>query len=392
MAGRDGFVEDSDYVFSVTAEITNDGNNYMVEGEFADSRGDQIIVRTHPLPSPVVTHIYGQAHSPAIALERFDDEIMAAATVYLGVEAQAASHQFSILAPSTTGIQAKSHDQHMCLWRISPVAYTQTPWQASTDAFYIERCGLGDGSSKLEIMARAFDSGGVARDLGTYASVVMPQASHQADNVVMYRIGDLPPTATPTPTSVHVPIDPYPTPDFPAAIATAASEWNSAALGVSFCGDDDGACRVSNTDGRRITIDVVTPIPTPAAPSTPTPRIDGCGGLGALACVTDDRELGDSHIGNQTMIVINPVHIYVENFPGVYELVEAQWTEDQSLAQQANYYYRPETLLHEFGHAAGLGHGYLPDDVMYQKNTAQPGLTDNDKRAMEANYAGHSPH
>ena len=94
------------------------------------------------------------------------------------------------------------------------------------------------------------------------------------------------------------------------------------------------------------------------------------------------------------MTIIHPIHIYAKDRNGAYVVQEYQWTDDLSLAQNRslNYVYRRAVLLHEFGHTAGLGHGYSPDDVMESPNRAEPQLTDNDKSAMRANYAGHSPH
>ena len=93
------------------------------------------------------------------------------------------------------------------------------------------------------------------------------------------------------------------------------------------------------------------------------------------------------------MTIVHPPHIYAKDINGVYVLVEYQWTDNQNLAQnRSGYIYRQAALLHEFGHSAGLGHGSSANDVMHEHTNAEPGLTSNDERAMEANYTGHSPH
>lgn len=254
-----------------------------------------------------------------------------------------------------------------------------------------------DGSTALKIMARAIDGTG-RHDLGTYATLNLPQSWHQADNVVMYKKGTLPPTPTPTPTGTLTPTPtgvptPIPAIDVPEAIATAVVAWNNGTTGITFCEQASGVvCIDSNTDSNSVTISHITPRPTPGSIATPVPSSD-CG-RSAVACV--NGWTGYPHIRNQTLRILYPLHFYVWDYTGrVRRLVykEYIWTNSITLANNdSDHYYLPVYVMHEFGHTAGLGHSSVSNDVMYARIGSRTTLSDNDEDAMEANYEGHSSH
>ena len=93
------------------------------------------------------------------------------------------------------------------------------------------------------------------------------------------------------------------------------------------------------------------------------------------------------------MYFVYPLHIYADDGSGNLKLYEYVWTNVASVAMgMPGHFYLPVVTMHEFGHTAGLGHGSVSNDVMYAGISAQTQLSDNDKKAMKANYAGHSSH
>ena len=153
-------------------------------------------------------------------------------------------------------------------------------------------------------------------------------------------------------------------------ISTAASEWNSSGASVTFCEGD--LCGSKNTDGYAITINVVKT-------GSGVTNI-ACGN--SVACVRNTGSISYPHIRNQTLTIEEPP--YVGN-------TKKRWINSQFLIGILDYYYLPSTMMHEFGHSAGLGHSPVPIDVMgfpADKRT----LSSNDEDAMNANYTGHSSH
>ena len=383
------FVADSDYAsFTVTATLnTND----EIAGNFEGS------VRTHPVPTPRVTHIYGNSKTP-VSLTAFNGRLMHVATVDLDVTATGHTYEFAVDAPAGTGFRVGNGADSTCTWP-RPVTTTLV-WQGPSDPFYLVRCGVGNGSTNLKIRARVVGERSIY-SLGTYATVVIPQSWHQADHSVKYVLGTMPPTATPTPTPTPIigPIPPTPIgtptetplPLFPAAIATAAAAWNSGTPTpvLTFCREGTSGCDDSN----HVTINVVTPIPTPTPGSSATPEASFPCGYDALACVQKGWNYGDAHIGSQRMYFVHPLHIYALDDHGNPALEEYMWTNVASVAMgMPGYFYLPVVTMHEFGHTGGLGHGSVSSDVMYAGFDKQTTLTDNDKKAMKANYAEHSSH
>ena len=377
----DDFFVDYDYTFSVIAEVTINGHDYEVEDEFPGT------VRTlpPPAPTPMVTHLDGVSRNH-VPLEDFQWRVLNVATINLGVTATTGSYKFAVEAPATTGLQAKGSASDMCVWRST--ATTTTPWRSWDGYFHLARCAVGDGSTPLEIKIGVED-GNTTHDLGTYATTtVIPQSWHQADHAVKYAIGTLPPTPTPTPTGALMPTQvgvptPVPTPDLSVAVSIGAAGWKSYTYttGLTYCKEGSSGC----TDSHRVTINFVTPLPTPIPGSNVTPTPLPCK-YNALACVKGWT--GYTEIGNQTMWFPHPLHYYAMVGSSLVHR-SFMWTNITRVARDfpTTYRYLPGVIMHEFGHTGGLGHSSADGDVMHGRYKIHTGLQTNDKEAMRANDA-----
>ena len=311
---------------------------------------------------------------------------MWAATLALDVAVTSNSHEFALEAPSGTGLQLRSTlDDNLCSWP-SP-ATSETPWQASNQNFYFVRCEIGDGNTALTIKARVVD-GTERHELGAYATVVIPQPWHQTDHNVKYATGTLPPTPTPTPTGALMPTQvgvptPVPTPDLSVAVSIGAAGWKSYTYttGLTYCKEGSSGC----TDSHRVTINFVTPLPTPIPGSNVTPTPLPCK-YNALACVKGWT--GYTEIGNQTMWFPHPLHYYAMVGSSLVHR-SFMWTNITRVARDfpTTYRYLPGVIMHEFGHTGGLGHSSADGDVMHGRYKIHTGLQTNDKEAMRANDA-----
>ncbi len=376
-------------------EATFDDDS-KVEGWFKDDNENHKSIKTHQMPTPRVTHADGVPQPTIPLLKDFNGRLMNIWTVDLGASSAPAGYEFAIEAPSNTGLQVVTGSAGKCSW--TTTTPTQSGWQKASDDFYLARCGLGE-KANLTIKAKV-DHGGNLYDFGTYGSVTTSLSWHQYDNHVYYVFGTIPPTTTPTPTPTPAPVGtatptptptptgtvtptPAPIPDFETVIIEAADKWNSPGTGATFC--KNVPC---GDDGKRIDIHVVTPVPTTTA-TNPQSR-EPCGDISAPACVQEGLTYGDEHIGNRKMYIVHPPHIY-ERVGKAFQYGEFRWTDIQSVASRdPDYLYLPSAALHEWGHAAGVGHSPDAWDVMYGENESQYYLQTNDKEAMKAIYGAHS--
>ena len=222
--------------------------------------------------------------------------------------------------------------------------------------------------------------------------VPLPNLGHAGDHTVKYRLGAIPtprPGATPS-TDPGIVI--------PTAIAQAVVAWNEAVATpwphVLFC--EGSGCTINgvdrNTDGRSIVINTVV----------------GTDGL-ALAHVKVSVDALE-HINAPTMVIEQPARQPHYEFPG-YTLTLV-WVndpdlhgEDVPLKRLHKYYYLPTTVMHEFGHAAGLEDLYLLEGTPcvllgicsyagYIMGSAekQTNIPNTDRDYLRDVYHNHTPH
>ncbi len=277
-----------------------------------------------------------------------------------------AGYQYHLDVPVDTGFQINSGtslNSHRCNWSSPPPP--NTPWVDPDTSFTIVRCKLGTGTASITLWKRPKSStspSSKAMSLGP-----LQQSLHQSDNQVGYSIR--------TPFMVgakpaHVPTDYEPnattTRD---GIAHAVSTWKSAQAYVTFEA-------VSSS-----------PDTTIKGYWNPGTKDDKCDVSSALACVDPDGS--GPEIKHQIIWVKYPPLIYSS-----YAL--AQWTNNLTEAQEMpdDYYYLPGVLMHEFGHAAGLGHSLTRGDVMGPNVKGMPreAPTRYDVNGMKHVYEGHTKH
>lgn len=97
--------------------------------------------------------------------------------------------------------------------------------------------------------------------------------------------------------------------------------------------------------------------------------------------------------------------LYIENPPHWANTAPKIWTNDYDDFDENRdaYQYLPKTLVHEFGHTIGLGHGIKFGDVMLgsvrsfasgcmPSSDVLCGLSNNDKKGIRAIYDHHAAH
>ena len=106
----------------------------------------------------------------------------------------------------------------------------------------------------------------------------------------------------------------------------------------------------------------------------------------ALACITVAVD-ADSHIiGSHLLKVSYPPEAPIDG-------KTPQWTNNLDKAQDDNtrglFYYLPNVMEHEFGHAFGLGHARSRQHTMGKYDFFYLNLTTNDQHGMEQAIASH---
>ena len=251
------------------------------------------------------------------------------------------------------------------------------------------------------------------------ASTPHTSKKHQADHTIKYQLGSVPDTASAPVTPFRTPGAPTPVPaNFRNAIATAVAAWNPkvATPGpqVVFCTSANGLCNGANDrniDGYIITIEVVAG--DPDSKGDPQYHTD-CGSAAACVKPTDTKTYGDDDetihniFGSDAPAHLESITIIIED--QAYELsssgnnapVRVYWTNDPAEAKyqvitEGNIWrYLPSTIMHEFGHAAGLLHS--PEHQInsysglmgFPGNDRTPSTADVNK--MQTLYSGHCAH
>lgn len=244
---------------------------------------------------------------------------------------------------------------------------------------------------------------------------------HQADHTVKYHISGVPSIARTPPTPFGTPGTPTPVPaNFRSAIDTAVAAWNLLAATlephVLFCTSGNPLCSsVSdrNLDGYTIPIKV---IPGDEDETYQMPLELGFYGhcRPSAVCVksTNPQEYGDddetirdplhsnapAHLENITMIIEDPA--FEEPRQLENPATRVYWANDATMVGNMNpengqvWRYLPSTVMHEYGHTAGLVH---PADIHgYAGLMGFPGddLTPsfNDVNSMRTLYSGRCRH
>ena len=284
-----------------------------------------------------------------------------------------ANYQFLVRAPKGTGFQV---DRKECVWPPNPWPNTDSRWVSASNATIdIARCGIGDGTRKLEVWLSIH---GVGSSVFRAYELVIEQSWHRADHITSFAIATpLVLNATPSPVETMM----------KQSIKDAVIAWNS----VSSVGHSFGELQ-SSSDPDSADV-IVKGYSTTAGNSNP------CGDNNvndsAVACVVNWRDDSQPpiypHRSKDTL--------YFEHPPddGFANTTHA-WTRNRDRAGVRNssgitYIYMPSAMMHELGHTAGLGHPDTTIDVMSDEIASNvKDLTDSDKKAMRSIYNNHAAH
>ncbi len=362
-----GLDDDRGYNFRVSVNVGSGTSEIWKESP-------EEVDNTHSEPDLKITDIdYPSLKSTSnfTVAGGYPRNVLASAEIRVEVKGTVTSQQFALEAQPGSGLQTSNAFDSQCAWGTSPTPTPLSKWKGGPNpSFYVERCGVGDGSSKLVVKVRDATpmpaSGNISET--EYFSQKIRRAWHHNDNTVAYKIE---PTPIPTP----------PMPSVPDAVATAAAIWNDRSLGVDFC--EYPCASKPDLDHYSTSIKVVGIITE-----------SGC--TDAVACHDPGSDYSFPRIGSS--------EIQIENPPVEGQSNSKTWYNNLYIARLSPFdrYYLPVYIAHEMGHSMGLhhhppGHHLMlrPNDVigLWPSLSPLPGLmSDDDKEAAKSIYKNHTPH
>ena len=250
-------------------------------------------------------------------------------------------YEFRMTVPTATG----AYIGDKCDYSDLPSS-TQTDYKDYGYSFELVRCKRGDGASRIKIESRHKPADAPVDSAPKL--LVVPQAPRHADKTVIYRLfGPTPPVP---------PVPPGPPLQYDAAFVGGAKIWNDVSAGMSVL----ATSTMPRNSVNLVTIEF---------------DWDPCGDRRTPGCL---EGLFASNLDTvaQWMDIKGPLS------PGEY------WTSSKEhVKDEDNIYYLQAVVAHEFGHAGGLGHSKLTDDVMHDfYNSDVLALSSDDIDAMRSLY------
>ena len=291
---------------------------------------------------------------------------------------RSSANQYKLVVPANTGFQINATtapNGSKCNWQSPPSA--ETEWVDLGTSFYLVRCKLGTGNADIVVKKRP--KSGTNRTESTVRTLEdISQSWHHADHHVSYKITS--PLLGTRPSGAYQGYTTLSQRESDTGINNAASIWNHL----------DPLDPLWQGQTVPLTFDSVSASPDVTIKGYWNPEgtqlPEKCGYDDALACIRPGGVY--PHFGRSEMWIKYPPSISGR-------LSYVRWTNniDDAKSMPGTYYYLPETIMHEFGHAAGLGHsaGRSYSIMGTQRLSIVHGAPQTyDRYGMKYTYQGHT--